>query len=170
MGTSSGSSQSISSSTSSVKSRDSAGALVRIHTAPIVPESESSKQNMDISWRLKRQAMAKSAEARSKKIKIFLSKYCCSECSELVVSVFIDITFVIIAANPNDLYYKLILILNNDHKRFYHLVQHARFNCLGLIQLANTTDQIVRLFELMNDIIPSVLINDPIPSMSSSFL
>jgi hypothetical protein len=125
---------------------------------------------MAIARRLKRQAMAESEEARSKKIKNFLSKYCCSECSELVVSVFIDITFVIIAANPNDLYHKLILILNNDHKRFYHLVQHARYNCLGLIQHANTTDRIVRLFELMNDFIPSVLINDPIPSMSSSFL
>ncbi len=117
--------------------------------------------------RLKRRAMAEASEARSRKIKNFLSEYCSSEYGELVVSVFIDITFVIIAANSNDLYYKLISVLNNDHKRFYHLVQHARYNCLGLIQLANTTDRIVRLFELMNDIIPSVLINNTSPSMNS---
>jgi hypothetical protein len=80
---------------------------------------------MAISWRFKRQAMV---EARSKKRKNFLSKYCCSEYSELVVFVFIEITFVTIVADPNDLYQKLILILNNDHKRFYHLIQHARYN------------------------------------------
>ena len=112
--------------------------------------------------------MVAAADARTKKIKQFLSKYCCSGNSELVVFIFIGITIVIVAADPNDLYQKLILIVNKDYKRFYYLVQHARHNCLGLIQLMNTTDQIIRIFALMNDIIPLVLINDPIPSMNSS--
>ena len=66
--------------------------------------------------------------------------------------------FLIIVVNANDLYEKLVSVLNNDHKRFYHLVQHARYNCLRLIQVASTTDHIVRIFELINDIVPSVLI------------
>ena len=114
--------------------------------------------------------MAAAADARNKKIIHFLAKYYCAENSELIVFIFINITFVIGAVDPNDLYQTLILIVNKDYKRFYYLVQHARHNCLGLIQLANSTDRIVRIFALMNDIIPLVLLNDAILSMNSSLL
>ena len=72
-----------------MKSRGSSTSLVHIHTAPVVPESESAKQNTAISRVLKKQAVVEAAGMRDKKIKYFLSKYCCPDHSELLVSVFI---------------------------------------------------------------------------------
>jgi hypothetical protein len=73
-----------------MKSRGSSTSLVHIHTAPVVPESKSAKQNTAISRVLKKQAVVEAAAGmRDKKIKHFLSKYCCPDHSELLVSVFI---------------------------------------------------------------------------------
>ena len=79
------------SSINSDKSRDSPQALLRIHSAPTVPESEAAKQNIAILRGLKRRAMIEAAETCSKKIKHFLSKYCSSECGEILVPILIDI-------------------------------------------------------------------------------
>jgi hypothetical protein len=56
-----------------MKSRGSSTSLVHIHTAPVVPESKSAKQNTAISRVLKKQAVVEAAGMRDKKIKHFLS-------------------------------------------------------------------------------------------------
>jgi hypothetical protein len=73
-----------STSSNSIESSSSDNPNVRINLAPISPGSELSKQTAAIERQLEHAALVEAAQQRTKKIKLFLGKYCCPQIGKLI--------------------------------------------------------------------------------------
>ena len=142
-------------SSSSTQSSETSAALVRINAAPPTTESETSKQRGALERRLKRKALVEAAEARSKKTKDFLRKYC-SLAGTWIYRFTLSLKFflVILKGDCDELYEKIVAALDGNHKRSYFLFQNARHSCFGLIEFMNSTDRVVGLFQYLNETSP----------------
>ncbi|CAF1560531.1 unnamed protein product, partial [Rotaria sp. Silwood1] len=70
--------------------------------------------------------------------KEFLKKYYCSR----------------IELNNFEELYIRILSMIKDANRVYYLMKHARHSCLGLVEATNNDDQLLTLFQFLNDFLP----------------
>jgi len=122
------------------KSLDSNNANLRIDSAPLSPNSEAVKKTEAIERQLKNAALLEASIVRTKKMKSFLAKYCCPH--------------IVLGTNAETIYERISARLTCRKRRLYYLTQHARHNCLNLFQFANTEDNVVKIFELLDSIIP----------------
>ncbi|CAF4096639.1 unnamed protein product [Rotaria magnacalcarata] len=58
--------------------------------------------------------------------------------------------------NFEELYFRLLSMINQDTNRVYYLMKHARHSCFGLVQIAMNDDQLMDLFKYLNNFLPSI--------------
>jgi hypothetical protein len=108
--------------------------------------------------RLQKHAMVAASQQRTHLCKEFLRKHYCSHISNVlfVILYLIIIThFLFIGShNHEELYTKILSITKNDTVRVYNLMKHARHSCFDLVGITNNDQQLIDLFQFLNNLLP----------------
>ncbi|CAF3824993.1 unnamed protein product [Rotaria sp. Silwood1] len=118
----------------SVKSFALVEATHSVHSAAVCRGFERTK-NEAMTRKLEDQAMRAASEERDFLCKEFLKKHYCSR----------------IGSNNFEELYVRILSVIKDTNRVYYLMKRARHSCFGLVQATNNDDQLLALFQFLDD-------------------
>ncbi|CAF1037623.1 unnamed protein product [Rotaria magnacalcarata] len=124
----------------SIKSSASAEEHCRLHSDAICTDSQMAKKNKVIERKLEHQ-LTKAVSQQAFLCKEFLRKHYCSPIG---------------LNNFEELYLRILSMINQDTNRVYYLMKHARHSCFGLVQIAMNDDQLVDLFKYLNNFLPSI--------------
>jgi hypothetical protein len=143
----------------SIKSSASAEARDRIYLIGArAGDNQTIKKKDALATKLKREAMLAASDRRTFLCKEFLRKHYCVHISKVLSAfLFLNITarFLFIETNNyEELYMRILSITKNDAIRVYYLMKHARHSCLDLITIANNDQQIIDLFQFLNNFLP----------------
>ncbi|CAF4746071.1 unnamed protein product [Rotaria socialis] len=125
----------------SMKSSASSEAKDRIPSAPLSQDSETVKKNIAIINKQKNTAMVAASTERFILCTGFIRKYHCSHTG---------------SNNVEELYNRILSMINKDTNRVYHLMKHARHSCFGLVQITMNDDQLMDLFKFLNNYLPPI--------------
>ncbi|CAF4941718.1 unnamed protein product [Rotaria sp. Silwood1] len=118
----------------SVKSFALVEATHSVHSAAVCRGFKRIK-NEPMTRKLEDQAMRAASEERDFLCKEFLKKHYCSR----------------IGSNNFEELYVRILSVIKDTNRVYYLMKRARHSCFGLVQATNNDDQLLALFQFLDD-------------------
>ncbi|CAF4664174.1 unnamed protein product, partial [Rotaria socialis] len=118
-----------SSDSESIKSSASVEEHSRLHSDAICTDSQMAKKNKVIERKLEDQ-LTKAVSEQAFLCKEFLKKHYCSHIG---------------SNNVEELYNRILSMINKDTNRVYHLMKHARHSCFGLVQITMNDDQLMDL-------------------------
>ncbi|CAF3789280.1 unnamed protein product [Rotaria socialis] len=123
----------------SIKSSASSQASTRIHSGTISEDSQTVKKNQAIARKKKNEVIMQASRQRIFLTQEFLRKHYCSRIG---------------SNNVEELYNRILSVINKDTNRVYHLMKHARHSCYGLIQIIMNDDQLMDLFKFLDTFVP----------------
>ncbi|CAF3415609.1 unnamed protein product [Rotaria sp. Silwood2] len=121
----------------SIKSSASVEEHSRLHSDTISKDSQMAKKNKVIERKLEDQVTKAVSEQHTFLCKEFLRKHYWSN-------------------NFEELYLRILSMINQDTNRVYYLMKHARHSCFGLVQITMNDDQLMDLFKFLNNFLPSI--------------
>ncbi|CAF3194933.1 unnamed protein product [Rotaria socialis] len=129
-----------SSDSESIKSSASVEEHSRLHSDAKCTDSQMAKKNKVIERKLEDQ-LTKAVSEQAFLCKEFLKKHYCSHIG---------------SNNVEELYNRILSMINKDTNRVYHLMKHARHSCFGLVQITMNDDQLMDLFKFLDTFVPSI--------------
>ncbi|CAM4862282.1 unnamed protein product [Rotaria socialis] len=129
-----------SSDSESIKSSASVEEHSRLHSDAKCTDSQMAKKNKVIERKLEDQ-LTKAVSEQAFLCKEFLKKHYCSHIG---------------SSNVEELYNRILSMINKDTNRVYHLMKHARHSCFGLVQIIMNDDQLMDLFKFLDTFVPSI--------------